>query len=76
MKLLFVHQNMPGQYRELLTWLVQQGGHEILFLTQRRELRLPGVTTVTYPPTTSPPKTPMGCRGTGRRPQGPGLAPP
>ena len=48
MKFLFVHQNMPGQYRELLTWLVQQGGHEILFLTQRRGLRLPGVTTVTY----------------------------
>ncbi|WP_281954807.1 glycosyltransferase family 4 protein [Pseudophaeobacter arcticus] len=48
MKFLFVHQNMPGQYRELLTWLVKQGGHEIFFLTQRRGLQLPGVTTVTY----------------------------
>lgn len=48
MKFLFVHQNMPGQYRELLSWLVKQGGHEILFLTQRKGLQLQGVTTVTY----------------------------
>lgn len=48
MKFLFVHQNMPGQYRELLSWLVKQGGHEIVFLTQRRGLQLQGVTTVTY----------------------------
>ncbi|MCD9149802.1 glycosyltransferase family 4 protein [Pseudophaeobacter flagellatus] len=48
MKLLFVHQNMPGQYRELIAWLVQQGGHEISFLTQRTGLKLPGVRTITY----------------------------
>ena len=60
MKFLFVHQNMPGQYRELLTWLVQQGGHEILFLTQRRGLRLPGVTTVTYTPHHQPAKDAYG----------------
>ncbi len=48
MKLLFVHQNMPGQYRELIAWLVQQGGHEISFLTQRTGLVLPGVRTVSY----------------------------
>ncbi len=35
MKFLFVHQNFPGQYRELFSWLVAQGGHEIVFLTQR-----------------------------------------
>lgn len=48
MRFLFVHQNMPGQYRELLRWLVKQGGHEIAFLTQRQGMKLPGVTTVTY----------------------------
>ena len=49
MKLLFVHQNMPGQYRELITWLAAQpDGHEICFLTQRNDIHLPGVTTVTY----------------------------
>ncbi len=35
MNILFVHQNFPGQYRELFSWLVAQGGHEIVFLTQR-----------------------------------------
>ncbi|MDE4063327.1 MAG: glycosyltransferase family 4 protein [Pseudophaeobacter sp. bin_em_oilr2.035] len=49
MKLLFVHQNMPGQYRELITWLAARPeGHEIYFLTQRSDVKLPGVTTVTY----------------------------
>ena len=49
MKFLFVHQNMPGQYRELITWLAAQPeGHEIYFLTQRSDIQLPGVTTVTY----------------------------
>jgi glycosyltransferase involved in cell wall biosynthesis len=49
MKLLFVHQNMPGQYRELITWLAARPeGHEIYFLTQRNDVKLPGVTTVTY----------------------------
>ena len=38
MKILFVHQNFPGQYRELFQWLVRQGGHEIVFLTQRRDV--------------------------------------
>ena len=49
MKFLFVHQNMPGQYRELITWLAERPeGHEIYFLTQRNDIHLPGVTTVTY----------------------------
>ena len=36
MNILFVHQNFPGQYRDLFQWLVAQGGHEIVFLTQRK----------------------------------------
>lgn len=49
MKLLFVHQNMPGQYRELVTWLADQGGHDIVFLTQRRKPPdMPGVRTEIY----------------------------
>ena len=51
MRLLFVHQNMPGQYRELLAWLVGQGGHELVFLTQRRDYpEIPGVRKVVYRP--------------------------
>ncbi len=37
MKLLFVHQNMPGQYRELTQWLGASGEHEIYFLTCRQK---------------------------------------
>lgn len=33
-----VHQNYPGQYREILTWLIEQGGHEIVFLTQKERV--------------------------------------
>jgi hypothetical protein len=51
MKLLFVHQNMPGQYRELLAFLAGQGGHEMVFLTQRRDApAIAGVKTLVYAP--------------------------
>ena len=49
MKFLFVHQNMPGQYRELVQWLADKNEHEIVFLTQRkRPPAFDGVTTVIY----------------------------
>ncbi|EEE35127.1 rb148 [Rhodobacteraceae bacterium KLH11] len=51
MKLLFVHQNMPGQYRELVQWLAAQGSHQLVFLTQRNPApQFAGVTTVVYHP--------------------------
>ena len=66
MKFLFVHQNMPGQYRELIQWLAAQNAaaaepiHEIVFLTQRRDVRLPGVTTLSYQPFHEPKKDAFG----------------
>lgn len=51
MKLLFVHQNMPGQYRELVQWLAATGEHTIYFLTQRKNAPdLDGVETRKYRP--------------------------
>lgn len=51
MNFLFVHQNMPGQYRELVQWLAKAGGHQIYFLTQRQNApKLPGVETRVYRP--------------------------
>nr|WP_281494180.1 glycosyltransferase family 4 protein [Jannaschia sp. S6380] len=42
---------MPGQYRELLDWLIAQGGHELVFLTQRRNYPdREGVRKVVYAP--------------------------
>ncbi|MEM7644454.1 MAG: glycosyltransferase family 4 protein [Pseudomonadota bacterium] len=49
MKILFVHQNMPGQYREMLDWLRAQGGHQLVFLTQRQNYPdVEGVQKVVY----------------------------
>lgn len=61
MKLLFVHQNMPGQYREIVQWLVKSGQHEIAFLTQRRNPpRFDGVHTTIYKPHRVPGKEAYG----------------
>jgi glycosyltransferase involved in cell wall biosynthesis len=49
MNIMFVHQNMPGQYRELVQWLAAQGGHRIYFLTQRKNpAQIKGVETRIY----------------------------
>lgn len=51
MNIMFVHQNMPGQYRELVQWLAAQRSHRIYFLTQRRNApRIEGVKTRIYKP--------------------------
>ncbi|MEM8694143.1 MAG: glycosyltransferase [Pseudomonadota bacterium] len=50
MKIMFVHQNMPGQYREFIRFLIAQGGHEIVFLTQRDDLQIKGVKVQVYKP--------------------------
>jgi glycosyltransferase involved in cell wall biosynthesis len=50
MKILFVHQNCPGQYRHLLQHLAAMGAHELVFLTQRRGVVMPGVRVVPYQP--------------------------
>ncbi|MCV3269825.1 glycosyltransferase family 4 protein [Roseobacter sinensis] len=61
MKLLFVHQNMPGQYREIVRWLLAAGEHEIAFLTQRRTpLQFDRLRTVIYKPHHAPGKDAYG----------------
>ena len=60
MNFLFVHQNMPGQYREVIRWLVRQGEHRIAFLTQRGDLDIEGVLRVTYAPHHAPGKDAYG----------------
>lgn len=48
MNILFVHQNMPGQFKHLAPFLAVQG-HRVAFLTKRENLDLPGVMRVNYP---------------------------
>lgn len=50
MKVLFVHQNFPGQYRHLARHLGIVGGNEIVFLTQHLNTPLDGVKRVVYQP--------------------------
>ncbi|MHB8252290.1 MAG: glycosyltransferase family 4 protein [Acidiferrobacter sp.] len=50
MKILFVHQNFPGQYLHLARTLGAQPEHEVVFLTQRRDAALPGVRNIVYQP--------------------------
>lgn len=50
MRVLFVHQNFPGQYLHLARYLGSQPGNEVIFITQRQEGELPGVKKVVYRP--------------------------
>jgi hypothetical protein len=54
MKILFVHQNMPGQYRHLAPALAAMPGNEVVFVTQRRGISLPGVAMHAYRPHRAP----------------------
>jgi glycosyltransferase involved in cell wall biosynthesis len=55
MKFLFVHQTFPGQYIHVVRYL-QEAGHTVLFITQHRDLEIPGVRTLDYlPAPISPP---------------------
>jgi glycosyltransferase involved in cell wall biosynthesis len=51
MKILFVHQNFPGQYLHLARHLGAMPGNELVFITQRRDgVTLPGVRNIVYQP--------------------------
>lgn len=49
MKLLFIHQNMPGQFKHIVP-LLAGAGHEVVFLTKPRAVRIKGVRKVAYKP--------------------------
>jgi glycosyltransferase involved in cell wall biosynthesis len=49
MKFLFVHQTFPGQYTHLAQYL-QQAGHAVAFITQRRDREIEGVRMLEYLP--------------------------
>lgn len=51
MKVLFVHQNFPGQYLHLARHLGATPGNEVVFITQRKDdAALPGVKKIVYQP--------------------------
>jgi glycosyltransferase involved in cell wall biosynthesis len=50
MKVLFVHQNFPGQYVHLVRFLAANPRNEVVFITQRTAGEIPGVRTIRYKP--------------------------
>lgn len=48
MNILFIHQNMPGQFKHLAPLLAREG-HRVYFLTKACRQKLPGVTECVYP---------------------------
>jgi glycosyltransferase involved in cell wall biosynthesis len=46
--LLFIHPNMPGQYKHLARAFGAEGGHRIYFVTKHTSAEIPGVTRITY----------------------------
>ncbi len=48
MKILFAHQNFPGQFKHLCMHLAAEGGHELVFMTNDNENRIDGVTRLLY----------------------------
>jgi glycosyltransferase involved in cell wall biosynthesis len=50
MKVLFVHQNFPGQYLHLARHFGSQSGHQAVFITQRKDVEMPGVRKIVYKP--------------------------
>jgi glycosyltransferase involved in cell wall biosynthesis len=49
-KVLCVHQNFPGQYLHLVRHLGVQSQHQVVFITQRQDVVLPGVKKMVYKP--------------------------
>ncbi len=49
MKLLFLHQNFPGQYLHFLRHLIAQKRHDLLFLSQPNANAMQGVRKMEYP---------------------------
>jgi len=50
MKILFIHQNMPGQYKHLARLMAADPGNQVAFITKGEKADIPGVTRVSYKP--------------------------
>ena len=49
MKILMLHQNMPGQFKYLAPTLAR-AGHEVIFITKQKTIQIPGVRKIVYVP--------------------------
>lgn len=54
MKLLFVHQNCPGQFKHLAPHLAAMPGNQVVFITRPGKPDLPGIRKIEYAPRRNP----------------------
>ncbi|HTI88900.1 MAG TPA: glycosyltransferase family 4 protein [Alphaproteobacteria bacterium] len=50
MRVLFLHQNMPGQFKHLAQHIAADRANQVVFVTRRPDIQLPNITKVQYPP--------------------------
>lgn len=53
MNFLFLHQNMPGQFKYLAPHLAA-AGHQVVFITRREGIEMPGIEKLLYKPARDP----------------------
>ncbi|MGO1118049.1 glycosyltransferase family 4 protein [Rhodovibrionaceae bacterium A322] len=56
MKILFIHQNFPGQFKHLARVLASDNRNQVVFLTKNTNYDIPGVKKVLHKPTRDPGK--------------------
>ena len=54
MKIVFIHQNMPGQYKHLAARLAENDGNQVVFITRRKNVEIPRVRKILYETTRAP----------------------
>ncbi len=54
MKLLFAHQNFPGQFKHICRVLAAQGRHQVVFLSKANDNQIPGIQKIVYAPLRAP----------------------
>ena len=54
MKIIFIHQNMPGQFKYLARKLAENPANEVYFITKRENIEIPGVRKILYRPSREP----------------------
>ena len=54
MKYLFVHQNMPGQYKHICQRLAADSENTVVFITKREGIEIPNIHKVIYKPNREP----------------------
>lgn len=48
MRILFIHRNFPAQFRQLAAYLAQDKNNQVVYLTNRKDFQIQGITKVIY----------------------------